>query len=235
LRNIIAGLAIGTILSLSSCVVSEDLSIRQDGTYRSSFEFDVEDFFISVLEDFEDFMPEESEQTIMDGAIGDFETALENGGSIGNVALDKIDGNAYEGTFDFSDIQSLFSDLGAGTNQTILTKQGDTLRFSLSMDNYDQLVPVIPFLEDENFEAFGPTYNQGMSERDYLEMIGFMLGDEGPGAIEGSVITIRIETPGDIESFENGKKISDRTYEFSFPLIDFLLLAEPITFSVTWN
>jgi hypothetical protein len=65
-------------------------------------------------------------------------------------------------------------------------------------------------------------------------MISFMLGEEGPPAIEKSTITLRIATPKPITSFINGKKVGSNLYEFNFPLIDFLLLAEPITFSVSW-
>jgi len=78
-------------------------------------------------------------------------------------------------------------------------------------------------------------YNQGLSEADYLEMISFMLGEEGPPAIEQSVITLQVKTPTSITGFSNGRKISDTLYEFSFPLIDFLLLEDPITFSVSWK
>ncbi|AEV30459.1 hypothetical protein SpiGrapes_2701 [Sphaerochaeta pleomorpha str. Grapes] len=228
-------LAVMAMLSLSSCVVTEDLHILKDNSYSSAFDFSVEDFFIAVLQDFNDFMPSDSNETIMDGAIADFQKALESGISTSNVSMQKLNDNAYKGTFDFTNIEQLFSDLGAGSNQTILVQQGKTLHFNLSMDNYDQLVPVIPFLSDENFEAFGPTYNQGLSEADYLEMISFMLGEEGPGAISKSVITLRINTPGIITTFSNGKKISDQVFEFSFPLIDFLLLAKPISFSVSWK
>lgn len=228
-------LAVMAMLSLSSCVVTEDVHILKGNSYSSAFQFSVEDFFIAVLQDFNDFMPSDSNETIMDGAIADFQKALESGISTSNVSMEKVNDNAYNGTFDFTDIEQLFSDLGAGNNQTILVQQGKTLHFNLSMENYDQLVPVIPFLSDENFEAFGPTYNQGLSEDDYLEMISFMLGEEGPGAIRKSQITLRINTPGAITTFSNGKKISDQVFEFSFPLIDFLLLAEPISFSVSWE
>ncbi|WP_320127735.1 hypothetical protein [uncultured Sphaerochaeta sp.] len=235
IQTLILVLILGALLSLSSCVVTEDLQVKADNTYSSAFQFNVEDFFIAVLKDFNDFMPTDSNTTIMDGATSDFKTALEKGNSISKVAIKKLNDNSYSGTFDFTDIEHLFADLGAGNNQTILTRKGNSLTFKLSMDNYAQLVPVIPFLSDENFEAFGPTYNQGISEADYLEMISFMLGTEGPDAIKKSMITLRINTPTQISSFTNGKKISAQVYEFSFPLIDFLLLAKPITFTVNWK
>ena len=218
----------------SSCVVTEQLSFKGSAYNTSEFDFTVEDFFIAVLEDFSEFVPDDQEVSLMDSAINDFERALRYSSTTNNVTMQKLTDNAYKGQFNFMDLDRLFSDLGAGNNQSLLKQSNNTLTFSLSMDNYDQLVPVIPFLADENFEAFGPVYNQGLSESDYLEMISFMLGEEGPPAIEQSTITLMIATPKPIKSFTNGKKVGTNLYEFSFPLIDFLLLANPITFSVSW-
>ncbi|MBI9095918.1 MAG: hypothetical protein JEY71_13690 [Sphaerochaeta sp.] len=218
----------------SSCVVTEQLSFHDSGYNNSDFDFTVEDFFIAVLEDFSEFVPDNQDSSLMDSAITDFDRALRYSSTTNNVNIQKLTGNAYEGQFNFMNLDKLFSDLGAGNDQSLLIQSNNTLTFNLSMDNYDQLVPVIPFLADENFEAFGPVYNQGLNESDYLEMISFMLGEEGPPAIEKSTITLRIATPKPITGFINGKKVGASLYEFSFPLIDFLLLSEPITFSVSW-
>ncbi|HKL58238.1 MAG TPA: hypothetical protein VJ854_07535 [Sphaerochaeta sp.] len=218
----------------SSCVVTEQLTFNSSGYNASKFDFTVEDFFIAVLEDFSEFAPEEQEASLMDSAITDFDRALKYSSTTNSVAMYKLTDNAYKGQFNFMDLDKLFSDLGAGKEQSLLRQSNNTLTFNLSMDNYDQLVPVIPFLADENFEAFGPVYNQGLGESDYLEMISFMLGEEGPPAIEASTITLRIATPKPIKGFTNGRKVGPSLYEFSFPLIDFLLLAKPITFSVSW-
>jgi hypothetical protein len=231
-RLLIAVLAF--LVLVSGCTITENISFKQTGYHYSDFDFTVEDFFIAVLEDFSEFDPENEDIPLMDKAIGDFEKALQYSPTTRNVGLKKLDEHSYEGVFEFSNLQRLITDLGAGENQSLLDIGEHSMTFFLSMDNYDQLVPVIPFLADENFEAFGPVYNQGLSEADYLEMISFMLGEEGPPAIERSVITLRVNTPKEITSFSNGKKVAQRVYEFSFPLIDFLLLAEPITFTVRW-
>lgn len=235
-RNILLGLFILVLLVLpTSCVVTDELTFKKSGYSSSAFDFTVEDFFIAVLEDFSEFIPDNKNTSLMDAAIGDFEKALRYSTTTNSVAIKKLNDNAYNGYFNFMNLDKLFYDLGAGNDQSLLKQKDNTLTFFLSMDNYNQLVPVIPFLADENFEAFGPVYNQGLSKSDYLEMIGFMLGEEGPPAIEKSTITLRIATPGPITTFTNGKKVGPNLYEFSFPLIDFLLLAKPITFSVSWT
>lgn len=218
----------------TGCTVTETLTFRNNTSHTSVFDFTVEEFFIAVLEDFGEFAPQTEDDPLMDRAIADFRVSLQRSRATSNVQVGKLADNDYRGSFQFSDLHRLVTDLGAGSNQTLLNVKQNSLTFYLDIDNYDQLVPVIPFLADENFEAFGPAYNQGLSEADYLEMISFMLGEEGPPAIEKSFITLRIQTPGDIVSFTNGRKVANRVYEFTFPLIDFLLLAKPITFTVTW-
>ena len=225
--------AILLIITLSSCTVSQHINLApQRG--EASFAFSVEEFFVDVLEDFSDFSAEKSEQPIMEEAIDEFEALLVSAPSTSAVALTKIGENAWDGTFRFTNLDRLVTDLGAPSNQRLLTTTANSVTFFLSLDTYDQLVPIIPFLADENFEAFGPLYNQGLSVDDYLEMISFMLGEEGPPAIEQSTITLLLETPSPIKTMSRGRKINLTTFEFSFPLIDFLLLAEPITFTVTW-
>lgn len=235
MKRVFQCLAALVIISLmAGCTVTQQIHVKDAKTGSASFDFDVEEFFVDVLEDFSDFVPEPDNRPLMDKAIDDFERALFASRATADVQLIKVGEQAWRGTFRFFDLMQLLIDLGSGPDQTLLTLSDTSMTFYLSLENYEQLVPVIPFLADPNFEAFGPLYNEGLSEEDYLEMIGFMLGEEGIPAINNSAITLRIETPRPITSHSGGHVLGDRLYEFSFPLIDFLLLAKPITFSVTW-
>jgi hypothetical protein len=221
-------------LTLSSCVVTEDLTINNANGGTSSAAIHVEDFFVDVLEDFSDFSTNDSSKPIMDQSMEAFEKQLINASTTDNINLVKTGNNSYVISFDYSNLKTLLFDLGAENNQTVLNLNKNRLNFYLNLANYSNLTAVIPFLKDPNFEPFGPIYNEGLSAPDYLEMISFMLGEEGPGAIQESAITLRFETPAPIKSFTGGKKISDNVFEYSFPLIDFLLLAEPLSFELNW-
>lgn len=219
---------------LSSCVVTEDLSINSDKSGSSEIALSVEDFFITVLNDFSEFSTEDTDKPIMDLAIDDTSNKLTKNESTNNVVFNKVGENSYEGSFDFDSLSTLIADLSETEDQTVLTLNNNKLKFYLDLDNYYQLTKAIPFLADPNFEPFGPEYNEGLSEDDYLEMISFMLGEEGPDAIRNSTITLNFKTPKNIVSYKGGTKISNNEFRFSFPLIDFLLLAEPLEFELTW-
>jgi hypothetical protein len=219
---------------LSSCVVTEDLTINNDESGNSQIAISVEDFFITVLNDFSEFSSDTTDKPIMDLAIDDTANKLTENETTTNVSFTKVGKNSYEGSFDFSSLSTLISDLGETENQTVLTLSNNELNFYLDLDNYYQLTKAIPFLSDPNFEPFGPEYNEGLSADDYLEMISFMLGEEGPDAIRNSIITLNFETPQPIKTYKGGTKVSSTEFTYSFPLIDFLLLAEPLEFTLTW-
>ena len=230
-----AFLGIALSLVLTSCAVTENLSVDKRNGGDSSVNLKVENFFQDVLADFNEFSTTKDSSTVLDNAVKELETSLQKGKGTKDVKFTKKDADAYEGTFTFTSLSSLFADLGADKDQTILVQSGNTLTFRLDMENYEQLTKIIAFLKDKNFEPFGPTYNQGISESDYLDMISFMLGEEGPDAIKNSQITLNLKTPGTITSFTGGKKLDDTSFQFSFPLIDFLLLQNPLSFSVSWK
>ncbi len=233
--------ALACVLLLSGCVVTEDLSLDSTTGGTSHTDLMIMDFFSEVLEDMSAFMPSNSDETITDAAVQDFANNLSNANNTTDVSYRKIpsaEDSAYEIDFTFKNLQQLFRDLGGGAEQSILrvSQSGGntTLNFSLSMDNYDQLTKIIPFLADPNFEVWGPVYNVGETEENYLEMMSYILSEDGPPAIQNSMITLRFKTPSAIKSQTNGQIIASTTFEYSFPLIDFLLLANPLTFSVTW-
>ncbi|MBK5201387.1 MAG: hypothetical protein JJE21_07615 [Spirochaetaceae bacterium] len=222
------------ILTLTSCTVTENLTIDNNNGGTSSSTIHVEDFFVNVLKDFSDFSAGDSNKPIMDLSVEAFRDQLIKTSTTSNVNLQKTGKNSYIINYDYSSLKTLLTDLGASKDQSVLTLNNKKLNFFLDINNYSNLTKAIPFLADPNFEPFGPTYNEGLSEADYLEMISFMLGEEGPNAIKDSLITLRFTTPSPIKTFKGGKKISDNTFEYSFPLINFLLLAQPLSFELTW-
>lgn len=223
---------------LSSCVMQQGLSMSSSRAGWATTDLYVYDFFLTVLEDFEPFTPEEREKSIMDASVDDFVTQLHGTSSASNIASSKIGDNGYFIDFTYSSLEDLLSDLNKREPQSIVTVrtrgEDTTLRFYLDLKNYPQLTRIIPFLADPNFETFGPLYNEGMSEAEYLDMISYILGEDGPPSITNSVISLRLTTPSTIKSQNGGVRESSNSIRFDIPLIEFLLLAEPIEFNATW-
>ncbi|HKM06359.1 MAG TPA: hypothetical protein VJ869_05160, partial [Sphaerochaeta sp.] len=83
------------LITGTSCVVTEQLSFKSSGYNNSAFDFTVEDFFIAVLEDFSEFIPESKDASLMDSAIKDFSKALTYSSTTNSVNIQKLNDNAY--------------------------------------------------------------------------------------------------------------------------------------------
>ena len=220
-------------LLFSGCQVTEDLTLNDDGTGSSYTDIHVEQFFIDVLEDFAEFLPTEDE-SMMESAINGYASQLGTTAAIKEASWESLGDNRYTVSFDYSSIDTLLSEMGAD-NQSLFTISDNSLSFYLDINNYPELKAIVPFLSDQNFEVYGPEYNQGMSETDYLDMIYFLLGEDGPEAISNGLIDVNITVPGTVTEADGCTIVDDNTVRFSFPIIHFLLLNEPLSFSVAWN
>lgn len=222
------------VILCSSCTVTENIVLSDSNSGSSVSDISVQQYFVDVLTDFSAFMPEENED-IMDSAISSFSSQLSASSNASSVRFVKTGEHDYSGFFDFSDFAALASELAGGNSQSIITQGSNSISFHLDIDNYEELERIVPFLADPNIEVFLAKYNVGYSEQDYLDMIVFSLGEEAPDSLRSSLITINGRVPGRITRIEGATKTGNNTFSFSFPLIDFLLLSEPLDFSVTWR
>ena len=56
-----------------------------------------------------------------------------------------------------------------------------TVRLHLDRSNYTQLASLFPLLNDPTVAGMGPQVNDTITDAEYLDMIGFTLGNDGPG------------------------------------------------------
>lgn len=228
------------VICLSSCVVAEKLTLSDEITKtqyikgKNHVDLSVDDFFVGVVEDLSDWSGSGNDDPIIDVAVNDFVTNLNRSTVTSSVKFVNTGHNTYMGDFSFSDFNKLLKDLSNGNeNQSIVRafeSNGKTrVEIMINMDNYSELTQIVPFLANPNFEVYGPLYNNELTEADYLDMVSFILGEECPSSIASSSIKIQLVAPKNVSS-HNGTLKNARTVEFSFPLIQFLLLHEPIYF-----
>ena len=221
------------IFLFSSCSVTQSFSLSKSGGSSLS-DIKVDQFFLDVLEDFSDFTPQ-GDYSIMDEAMVNFADKLNSSSASSNVKL-RTDGNSrYIISLDFSSLEKLVADLNGGKGNSLLAISDNKMTLNLTYDNYEELEDVIPFLSDPNFEVYGPRYSNGMSEEEYMDMISFLLGEDGPEALKKSFVSIEIETPGDITAIKGAMKTGERKAVYSFPVVDFLTLNNPLSFTIEWK
>ncbi|MCF0262771.1 MAG: hypothetical protein HUK23_07655 [Sphaerochaetaceae bacterium] len=222
------------LLVLSSCVVAEKLTLKDDLSGKSHIDLSVDDFFIGVIEDLSNWTDKGNSDPILDVAVSDFVKNLEKSSTTSSIKFIETGYNSYLGDFNFSDFEKLVQDLSNNNKDQSLIKISKNsnktlLEIHIGMDNYQQLTDIIPFLADPNFEVYGPLYNHDLSEEEYLEMVSFILGEQCPDSINNSSIKIQVVAPKAI-SKHNGTLKNTKTVEFTLPLINFLLLHQDIYF-----
>ena len=217
-----------------SCTVTEVSTISRETSGTSLTDIHVEDYFIDVLTDFAEFLPEKDE-SIMDNAISTFSSQLASSNSASGVQAVKTSDNDYTLYFDYSSFQNLAAELSGNSNQSIIKQEKGKLSFYVDINNYTELESVVPFLADPNIEVFLAKYNIGYSEEDYLDMIVCSLGEEAPESLQNSYITIDLKLPGNVLTVNGAQETSSNSIRCSFRLIDFLLLSAPLKFEVSWK
>ena len=151
------------VLLLASCTVTESMTINNQNSFGSVSEIKAEPFFVSVLEDFAEFLPENG-KSIMDSSIEGFAGQLGETAGAEAVSYEKTGENEYTLAFSTNDLTTLLGSFGAA-DQSFVKIGENSFSFYLDINNYPELKTIVPFLADPNFEVYGPEYNQGMSTR----------------------------------------------------------------------
>jgi hypothetical protein len=109
-----------------------------------------------------------------------------------------------------------------------------TVKLHLDRSNYTQLSSLFPLLKDPVLAGLGPQVNDTISDDDYLSMIKFTIGDDGPTLVKKSFITLTIAPEGAIVS-QTGGTVTGGAVVFRIPLLRLLVLDKPLDFSVTFK
>ncbi|QEN06062.1 hypothetical protein EW093_15665 [Thiospirochaeta perfilievii] len=171
----------------------------------------------------------------------ELEKGLERNYSISNVNVESTIKNRYSGSFNVSNINNIFYNplINIPDNNKIFSiteGNGDkTFKINLSIDNYKYLKEFLPILKLESIDMLGPDANQGISQDEYMEMMSFSLGDDGPNDILGSYINLKININGTITSIVGGKIENNSSAIFNIPLLDVILLKKTLIYSFTYN
>jgi hypothetical protein len=227
------------LLALSSCTVNQNIAIKNDGSGTLVLHAEV----TKLLHDYIASLSEVAGTgTLMKGgtvfdAAGirkDFESRP--GFIVKKVATptpDSLDVEiAYASIKDVFTIQDSLKSSGA----LVYTEAGGkkTVKLHLDRTNYTQLAALFPLFKDPTFSSFMPQVNDTITDEDYLQMIQFSIGDDGPALLKKSFITLTIDPEGDILS-QVGGTVSGGAVTFRIPLLRLLVLDKPLDYSVTFK
>jgi hypothetical protein len=226
-------------ISLFSCAVVLEMQLETDGSGAADFHIEIIPVFLETIREMSELaggaeLPE-------DGTIFDPEKLEEDFSRIPAITLAELESPTPEildGSFRYHDIEKIFLNQNtiADTGIISFSKEKDetTIRILLERDNFSQILSLLPILDNPFFQILGPEENEGISEDEYLEILELVLGEEGPPAVENSELLVTVNVKGKIIS-QSGGEIIGSSVVYTIPLLDVLLLAEPLEYELTFK
>lgn len=228
-------IAILIIFLISSCTVQQELLVKSDFSGTASGKVELHPVFADYLSSFSEITGGGPEFSFN---LEEIREGLEKGPGTRVNSLVSTKPEELSFAISYTSLENLLSqEPGVSQSGLIrLSREGDIKKMSIYLDrgNYPALVKLIPALDNPLFSALGPLENKGISEEEYLEMMEYALGEEGPDLIKKSTVSMAVKVTGTVTNQRGGRKISGGV-EFAIPLIRILLLDKPIDLYVEFK
>jgi hypothetical protein len=236
----LVALVLVTILFLAGgCSATHAVVLKGDGSGRMTLHLEVSKLlhdYVAGLAEVSGESQNPREDSIFDLAAIRKGFEAQPGVTVGKVA--SSDPRSLDVEVAFASLSDLFAGRAGlqEANVISLAEVGglETLKIHLDRDNYRQIAAFFPMLESPVLKSLGPQVDQKGTEDDYLEMIRFSLGEDGPAQVKKSSFLITIRPEGEIVS-QTGGTISEGTVVFKIPLLRLLLLETPLDFSMSFR
>lgn len=229
--------AVLSVMALGACAVTQELYVRGDRSGETTIAIGFSADLVARVQEMAALTGSEVPE---EGVINlePIHNRLSVRPGVTVYRVEAPEGHRVEVAFAFEDAQAILPSPDAMAAPGVVTvedvEDGTRVRFYFDLDNYGLLAEVFPMLDDPAIRAMGPEENTEITEDDYLSMMGFILGPAGPEEIADSLITIRVTVDGALVS-QRGGRVEDGAVVFEVPLLDLLLLHEPIDLEVVFR
>ncbi|MDA3811581.1 MAG: hypothetical protein PF518_14780 [Spirochaetaceae bacterium] len=223
---------------LFSCSMKQEIFLKKEGSGTASIEIRLKSFVIPTIEDLAEVSPDiDPDDLLSPEKIT--ESLLKNP-EVSNVNAVRPLKHVIKIDMDFGKIENLFEQTEDEIKSSGLIEiedLGDSKKLTLTVnkDTYRGFSSIIPNIDDPTMSALAPDPDMEISEGEYLDMIEFFFGDDGPAGILDSMMDIIIKVDGTVTDQRGGEKLNKSTVEFKIPLIRILLLDKNLVYSVTYN
>lgn len=221
-----------------SCTMRNEINLETDGSGTANVEINLKSFVLPTIEDLAEISPDVDPDELLDpDRIR--EQLMENP-EISNVKVIRPLKNRLNMDFEFGSVEDLFSQTEEDVQTSGLIKiqetaEGTKLTLTVNKETYRGFSHLIPNLDDPTMSALAPDPDMVIEESDYLDMIEFFFGEEGPEGILTSDLEMVINVNGMVLEQKGGAKIDNDTVVFSVPLIRVLLLDQNLVYSLTYK
>ena len=242
--GILAVALLAASLLVAGCSVDQEIAVRLNGAGEAQVRVELHPVFIDYLLALAEIAGEveasaDPSEALFD--VSEVEAAIAEWPGVEAARIATPAPEQLELLLTFADLQAAFEpaapEPGVDTTPLIsLTgSKRRTLSVHLDSDNYHQLTALFPVLEHPLVISLGPQPDLEVSDGEYLEMMQFVLGDDGPPAIVDSEVKIRVQVEGRVVEQHGGELLDDGSVLITIPLLRILVLDQPLDYRVVFE
>jgi hypothetical protein len=238
LRAPAALLFVALIVALASCSVHQTLVIKADGSGTTSMRVTTTKLLREYILDLQQVtgITPSADGSIFDVPKLQKELAARPGLTVKKVASPAPD--VLEVELGYRSVEEVYGSVESVKKSGLLaytTSGGQkSLKVHIDRKNFKELSAVLPVMNNAAFEGIAPQEQDTITESEYLEMIQFTLGPEGPAALKASFFDLVVKPEGAIVS-QTGGTVTNGSVTFRIPLIRLLLLDKPLDYTLVWK
>lgn len=233
-----ASLLLATII-FGSCSANTGLLLKSDGSAVLSVQFEIPAVVEQRLKNLAG-----SEASIRAGSFFNAEVVstgmLLRGFRVQEARLPAA--NSFSGVFTLPSLSAFLENDAdmkqAGVLRLTRGSGWQELQLLINRGNATTLIELFPSLDRQLLESLSPPalYDLPVSKADYRSMLAALLGQAAISAMDQSSSKLSIQVPGRILEAEGGSISSDRrSLEFSLPILDAMVLEQPVSLRVRWS
>lgn len=238
-----AGLA---VLLLAGCSVDQEIAVQVNGAGEAAVRVELQpvfvDYLLALAEVAADELPDDPGELF---DVAEVEAAIAGWPGVEAAQIATPSAEQLEMRLIFADLQEAFSPAEPGPEAgpeagaaPLISLTGDerrTLSVHLDGANYHQLTTLFPILEHPLVISLGPQPDLEVTDDEYLEMMQFVLGDDGPPAILDSEVTVRVRVEGRVVEQHGGELQADGSVLIRIPLLRILVLDQPLDYRIVFE
>ena len=234
--------ALGAVLlATAGCTVNQQLTLRVDRSGDALIQVKLDQVFVDYLDTLSEAAGDAELGT---ESVFDTEEVKRSVGERRGVTVTGIATPSPEELdlqLEFDDLKAMLaynSPVPGPASRPLMTFSGgnpSTLQVHLARDNYRALTALFPILDHPLLVSLGPQQDLEVTDAEYLEMMGFVLGDDGPPAIKDSMVTVKVVVDGTIIEHDGGELQEDGSLLITIPLIRVLVLDRPLEYTIVFE
>jgi len=232
------GMVIVTIFILLlffSCSARIDGVVREGGAAELKLQTSMEPRTAALIRSMRGFMGEATNEPVLDGRAISLSMAAAPG--VRSISLVNTGPEAMDGSISISNIGDFLAS-GGGTNRFIVFTEGrDASSIVVTLDRTSApeiIARLSPEIEDYLQALMAPVVVGDPDTRpEYIALISAVYGRPLANEISEARIRASIEFPRPIKAIRGGNAVG-RQAEFEIPLLDVLVLEQPLRYEVSW-